>query len=269
MSGTGWTYTVILAFLTGIAAHGWNVYAQRTIPIGTIGVAQVAQPALAVVWAFLLLGEELVWGQAIGIAIVTFGLLAFILLNERGTRARDAEQDGRDHAGRRGLGRRAVRSCSGGRANRLGVDTIPLRDEVRRRREPFVGCVAQVHRGHGVAAPRPRSGPARRVRRPRRGPRRCAERPLEDRVESVGCAAYARPRRPSPRGGIPRARTAHRLLPTSCHALADSSAARASVVRPSARSTRPRWTRARAASRTSPVASAFSIATSSVRAPVS
>jgi drug/metabolite transporter (DMT)-like permease len=93
MSGTGWIYTVILAFLVGLAAHGWNVYAQRTIPIGTIGVAQVAQPALAVVWAFLLLSEELVWGQLVGIAIVTGGLLAFILLNERGTRLRAAEQD--------------------------------------------------------------------------------------------------------------------------------------------------------------------------------
>jgi drug/metabolite transporter (DMT)-like permease len=93
MSGTGWTYTVILAFLTGLAAHGWNVYAQKTIPIGTIGVAQVAQPALAVVWAFLLLSEELVWGQGIGIAIVTFGLLVFILLSERGNRTRDHEEE--------------------------------------------------------------------------------------------------------------------------------------------------------------------------------
>jgi drug/metabolite transporter (DMT)-like permease len=93
LTRTGWTYTVVLALLTGVAAHGWNVYAQKTIPIGTIGVAQVAQPALAVVWAFLLLSEELVWGQLVGIAIVTFGLLAFIVLNERGNRARDAEQD--------------------------------------------------------------------------------------------------------------------------------------------------------------------------------
>jgi drug/metabolite transporter (DMT)-like permease len=92
LSETGWAYTVILAFLTGIAAHGWNVYAQKTIPIGTIGIAQVAQPALAVVWAFLLLSEDLVEGQIVGIAIVTFGLLAFILLNERGTRAREAEK---------------------------------------------------------------------------------------------------------------------------------------------------------------------------------
>ena len=79
---------LILTFLTGVAAHGLNVYAQKTIPIGTIGIAQVAQPALAVVWAFLLLGEELQQWQFVGIAIVISGLLAFILLNERGVRAR-------------------------------------------------------------------------------------------------------------------------------------------------------------------------------------
>ena len=59
MSGTGWTYMLILTFLTGVAAHGLMVYAQKTIQIGTIGIAQVAQPALAVVWSFLLLGEAL------------------------------------------------------------------------------------------------------------------------------------------------------------------------------------------------------------------
>ena len=53
-----------------------------------------------------------------------------------------------------------------------------------------------------------------------------------------------------------------------CHAVAASSAARAAAVRPSARRTRPRCTRASAARRTSPVASAFSIASSSVAAPV-
>jgi len=88
LSGRGWTYTLVLTFLTGVAAHGLNVYAQKSIPIGTIGVAQVAQPALAVVWAFLLLGEELQSGQLVGIAIVSGGLLAFILINERGVRAR-------------------------------------------------------------------------------------------------------------------------------------------------------------------------------------
>jgi drug/metabolite transporter (DMT)-like permease len=93
LSGRGWAYTLILTFLTGVAAHGLNVYAQKTVPIGTIGIAQVAQPALAVVWAFLLLGEELQQWQVVGIAIVVSGLLAFIVMNERGNRARMTKEE--------------------------------------------------------------------------------------------------------------------------------------------------------------------------------
>ena len=58
LSSTGWTYMLILSLLTGVCAHGMLVYAQRTIQIGTIGIAQVVQPALAVVWSFILLGEH-------------------------------------------------------------------------------------------------------------------------------------------------------------------------------------------------------------------
>jgi drug/metabolite transporter (DMT)-like permease len=83
LSGRGWAYTLLLTFLVGVAAHGLMVYAQKTIQIGTIGISQVAQPALAVVWSFLLLGETLSSGQVVGIAITMAGLLAFLVLNQR------------------------------------------------------------------------------------------------------------------------------------------------------------------------------------------
>jgi drug/metabolite transporter (DMT)-like permease len=86
MSGTGWTFMLILTFTSGVAAQGLLVFAQKTIQIGTIGIAQVAQPALAVVWSFLLLGEVVNNRQVAGIAIVIAGLLAFVLLNQRGDR---------------------------------------------------------------------------------------------------------------------------------------------------------------------------------------
>jgi drug/metabolite transporter (DMT)-like permease len=86
MSGTGWTYMLILTFTSGVAAQGLLVFAQKTIQIGTIGIAQVAQPALAVVWSFLLLGEVVNSRQVAGIAIVSGGLLAFVVLNQRGAR---------------------------------------------------------------------------------------------------------------------------------------------------------------------------------------
>jgi drug/metabolite transporter (DMT)-like permease len=86
MSGRGWTYMLILTLLTGVAAHGLMVFAQKSIQIGTIGIAQVVQPALAVVWSFLLLGERLGHWQIVGIAIVISGLLAYLVANQRGSR---------------------------------------------------------------------------------------------------------------------------------------------------------------------------------------
>jgi drug/metabolite transporter (DMT)-like permease len=82
LSGRGWTYTVILAFLIGVAAHGLNVFAQRTIAVGTIAVAQVVQPPLAVVWSWLLLGEHVNARQVVGIVVVVAGLFAFTLWNQ-------------------------------------------------------------------------------------------------------------------------------------------------------------------------------------------
>jgi drug/metabolite transporter (DMT)-like permease len=91
MSGTGWTYMLVLTALSGVAANGLMVFAQRTIQIGTIAVVQVVQPAIAVLWSFLLLGETLRNGQVVGITVAIGGLLAFILINQRGERARARE----------------------------------------------------------------------------------------------------------------------------------------------------------------------------------
>jgi drug/metabolite transporter (DMT)-like permease len=91
MSSTGWTYMLILTFLVGVTAHGLLVFAQKTIPIGTIGIAQVIQPALAVVWSFLLLGETVNGRQVVGIAVVISGLSAFLVLTERAHRVSEAQ----------------------------------------------------------------------------------------------------------------------------------------------------------------------------------
>jgi drug/metabolite transporter (DMT)-like permease len=88
MSVTGWTFMLVLTFTSGVTAQGLLVFAQKTIQIGTIGIAQIAQPALAVVWSFLILGEVVNGRQAAGIAVVMLGLLAFVVLHQRGERAR-------------------------------------------------------------------------------------------------------------------------------------------------------------------------------------
>jgi drug/metabolite transporter (DMT)-like permease len=92
LSGTGWTYMLLLALLIGVAGHGLMVFAQRTIQIGTIGIAQVIQPALAVVWAFLLLGEGLRGWQILGVAIALSGLLVFLVLNQHRHRTPRTEE---------------------------------------------------------------------------------------------------------------------------------------------------------------------------------
>jgi drug/metabolite transporter (DMT)-like permease len=92
LSGTGWTYMLILTFTSGVAAQGLLVFAQKTIQIGTIAISQVVQPALAVVWSFLLLGEVVNHRQMAGIAIVVSGLLAFVVLNQRGDRTRRMDE---------------------------------------------------------------------------------------------------------------------------------------------------------------------------------
>jgi drug/metabolite transporter (DMT)-like permease len=86
VSSTGWTFILILGVTSGIAAQGLLIYAQKTIQIGTIGISQDAQPALAVVWSLLLLGEIVNGRQVTGIAIVIGGLAAFTALNARGDR---------------------------------------------------------------------------------------------------------------------------------------------------------------------------------------
>ena len=104
LSDTGWTYTLILTFTSGVAAQGLLVYAQRTIQIGTIGIAQELQPALAVVWSVLLLGETVNGWQVLGIVTVVLGLIGFVVANSANDRrAVDAvalgdEVRGVDHA---------------------------------------------------------------------------------------------------------------------------------------------------------------------------
>lgn len=93
MSGRGWAYLLILTLLSGVAANGLMVYAQQTIQIGTIAVAQVVNPAVAVGWSFLLLGETLRLRQAVGIALAIGGLAGFVVLNHHGERARVAAHE--------------------------------------------------------------------------------------------------------------------------------------------------------------------------------
>jgi drug/metabolite transporter (DMT)-like permease len=83
VSSRGWWAIAVLTILTGTMAHGFIVFAQHSIPIGTIGMMQVAQPALAVMWAALLLDEDLRGMQVVGMALVLVGLALFTYTSQR------------------------------------------------------------------------------------------------------------------------------------------------------------------------------------------
>jgi drug/metabolite transporter (DMT)-like permease len=87
MPWAGWVVVVVLTFLTGLGAHGLIVYAQRHVPVATIGIFQVAQPALAVGWAFLLLSEDIRPLQLAGMALVLIGIGLFTWSSQRRLRA--------------------------------------------------------------------------------------------------------------------------------------------------------------------------------------
>jgi drug/metabolite transporter (DMT)-like permease len=83
LSARGWLVVAILTLLTGMLSHGCIVFAQQHLPVATIGVMQTAQPALAVFFAFLLLGEEVRPPQLLGMALVITGLALFTLASSR------------------------------------------------------------------------------------------------------------------------------------------------------------------------------------------
>ena len=76
-------YIVTLIVLTGTAAHALIVFAQRAVPVATIGIMQAAQPAMAVCWSVLLLGAVLVPLQVVGMAIVVGCLVLMTVLRTR------------------------------------------------------------------------------------------------------------------------------------------------------------------------------------------
>ncbi len=73
----------LLSVLTGMLAHGFIAGAQREVDVGTIGILQVAQPALAVGWSYVLLSEEIRLAQIPGMVLIIVGLVAFSIVSQR------------------------------------------------------------------------------------------------------------------------------------------------------------------------------------------
>lgn len=91
LSARGWLVVAILVVMTGMVSHALIVFAQKQIPVATIGVMQTAQPALAVFFAFVFLDEAVRAPQIAGMALVIFGLAMFTWTSQRRAALRRSE----------------------------------------------------------------------------------------------------------------------------------------------------------------------------------
>jgi len=83
MTTKGWIVSGLLSVMTGMLAHGFIASAQRAVDVGTISILQVSQPAIAVAWGFVILGEAIEPIQVPGMLLVIIGLVAFTVVSQR------------------------------------------------------------------------------------------------------------------------------------------------------------------------------------------
>lgn len=84
VTARGAVFILLLVVITGTAAQGLIQFAQQTVPVGTIGLMQVAQPALSVLWSVLFLSQQIRGIQVVGMALVMAGLVAVVVSTQRG-----------------------------------------------------------------------------------------------------------------------------------------------------------------------------------------
>ncbi len=89
LSAKAWVAALTLSVLTGMVAHGLITFAHRSVPIATIATVQVSQPALAVFFAWLFLGETITAAQVPGMILVLIGvgLVSWFTHRRTGTHA--------------------------------------------------------------------------------------------------------------------------------------------------------------------------------------
>ena len=93
LSARGWLVVGILTLTTGVLAHGCIIFAQRFVPVATIGIMQSGQPALAVFWGFLILGEVVQGPQILGMGLVVIGIGMFTWSSRRSAAAAGQSTD--------------------------------------------------------------------------------------------------------------------------------------------------------------------------------
>ena len=101
----GWLFLVALTFTAGTGRpRPAAVGISNGSPISTISMMQVAQPALAIVWAFLILGESIRPLQLVGVLVVMVSLGLFTWVDDPRQRYAEGQttRGARRNAGLRG-----------------------------------------------------------------------------------------------------------------------------------------------------------------------
>ena len=70
MSTKGWVLIAVMCITSGVVSHGLLAWSQKSVPISTLSLMQLAQPGFAVIWAWLFLDERVNAAQLVGMVIV-------------------------------------------------------------------------------------------------------------------------------------------------------------------------------------------------------
>jgi drug/metabolite transporter (DMT)-like permease len=75
----------IMTVTSGIVSHGLIAWAQKTVPISTISIMQVAQPGIATFWAWLILHQGVARVQVVGMIVVMAAIGSVAWLSSKST----------------------------------------------------------------------------------------------------------------------------------------------------------------------------------------
>lgn len=70
VTAKGWVMVAIMTVTSGLVSHGLVAWAQKSVPVSTISIMQVAQPGIATFWAWLILHQGITLAQVIGMVVV-------------------------------------------------------------------------------------------------------------------------------------------------------------------------------------------------------
>ena len=86
MSTKGWILIGVMCITSGLISHGLLAWSQKSVPISTLSLMQLAQPGFAVIWAWLFLDESVNAAQIVGMIIVVGAVSAIARGSARANR---------------------------------------------------------------------------------------------------------------------------------------------------------------------------------------